>query len=75
VAIQPFPVPIDIFTAETSYPDFTAGENLTPRSGVAIRTALLRHPNDATGYRIEFGVARSATSRTPSTYRASPTAT
>jgi phosphoribosyl 1,2-cyclic phosphodiesterase len=50
-----FPVPIDIFTAETSYHDFTAGETLTPRGGVTVRTALLRHPNDATGYRIEFG--------------------
>jgi phosphoribosyl 1,2-cyclic phosphodiesterase len=50
-----FPVPIDIFTAETSYHDFTAGENLTPRAGVTIRTAALNHPNRATGYRIEFG--------------------
>jgi phosphoribosyl 1,2-cyclic phosphodiesterase len=50
-----FPVPIDIFTAETSYHDFTASENLTPRAGVTIRTAALNHPNRATGYRIEFG--------------------
>jgi phosphoribosyl 1,2-cyclic phosphodiesterase len=50
-----FPVPIDIFTAETSYHDFTAGETLSPRPGVSIRTTALNHPNRATGYRIEFG--------------------
>ena len=50
-----FPVPIDIFTAETSYHDFNAGEDLAPRVGVRIRTAVLNHPNNATGYRIEFG--------------------
>ncbi len=50
-----FPVPIDIFTAETSYLDFRAGETLTPRPGVMLRTAALNHPNGATGYRIEFG--------------------
>jgi phosphoribosyl 1,2-cyclic phosphodiesterase len=49
-----FPVPIEIFTAETSYHDFRAGDNLTPRPKVTIRTAALNHPNRATGYRIEF---------------------
>jgi phosphoribosyl 1,2-cyclic phosphodiesterase len=50
-----FPVPIEIFTAETSYHDFVAGETLAPRSGVQIRTTALNHPNRATGYRIECG--------------------
>lgn len=50
-----FPVPIEIFTAETSYLDFRAGETLSPRPGVVLRTAALNHPNGATGYRIEFG--------------------
>jgi phosphoribosyl 1,2-cyclic phosphodiesterase len=50
-----FPVPIEIFTAETNYQDFTAGETLTPQPGITIRTAPLNHPNRATGYRVEFG--------------------
>jgi phosphoribosyl 1,2-cyclic phosphodiesterase len=49
-----FPVPIEIFTAETSYHDFTAGETLTPHAGVRIQTGPLNHPNGATGYRVEF---------------------
>jgi phosphoribosyl 1,2-cyclic phosphodiesterase len=49
-----FPVPIDIFAAKTSYNDFTVGETLTPRPGIALRTARLNHPNGATGYRIEY---------------------
>jgi phosphoribosyl 1,2-cyclic phosphodiesterase len=50
-----FPVPIEIFTAEASYHDFTAGDTLSPRPGIRIRTAPLNHPNRATGYRIELG--------------------
>ncbi len=50
-----FPVPMSIFTAQTSYHDFTAGETLQPRPGIQIRTGPLNHPNSATGYRIEFG--------------------
>jgi len=50
-----FPVPITIFTAETTYHDFTVGETLAPRANVKVRTAKLNHPNRATGYRIEFG--------------------
>ncbi|MGH6931815.1 MAG: MBL fold metallo-hydrolase [Dongiaceae bacterium] len=50
-----FPVPMDIFTAGTSYRDFRAGETLEPKPGVTIRTAPLNHPNNATGYRVEFG--------------------
>lgn len=50
-----FPVPLDIFTAETNYHDFRAGETLAPKPGVTVRTAPLNHPNNATGYRVEFG--------------------
>jgi phosphoribosyl 1,2-cyclic phosphodiesterase len=50
-----FPVPIEIFTAKTSYHDFIAGETLSPGPGITIRTVPLNHPNRATGYRIEFG--------------------
>jgi phosphoribosyl 1,2-cyclic phosphodiesterase len=49
-----FPVPIEIFTAETSYQDFGAGDTLTPRPAVTVRTAPLNHPNRATGYRVEY---------------------
>ncbi len=50
-----FPVPVDVFKAKISYRDFKVGETLTPRPGVTIRTAKLKHPDDATGYRVEFG--------------------
>jgi phosphoribosyl 1,2-cyclic phosphodiesterase len=50
-----FPVPIDIFAAATSFNDFSAGETLRPYEGLVLKTARLNHPNDATGYRIEYG--------------------
>ena len=50
-----FPVPIEIFKADIAYQDFRAGETLTPRPGVSLRTAPLNHPNGATGYRIDYG--------------------
>src|SRR5688572_26104518 len=48
-----FPVPPSTFGAEVAYRDFRAGEVLSPRPGVTVRTAPLPHPNRATGYRIE----------------------
>ena len=50
-----FPVPIDIFAAATSFNDFSAGEMLRLHEGLVLKTAKLNHPNDATGYRIEYG--------------------
>jgi phosphoribosyl 1,2-cyclic phosphodiesterase len=50
-----FPVPPAVFSASTEFHDFHAGETLTPRAGITVRTARLNHPNGATGYRIEFG--------------------
>ncbi len=50
-----FPVPLGIFSADMSYTDFTSGENRTPGPGITVRTAPLNHPNEATGYRVEFG--------------------
>jgi phosphoribosyl 1,2-cyclic phosphodiesterase len=35
--------------------DFRAGEVLAPAPGIVVRTAVLNHPNGATGYRIEYG--------------------
>ncbi|MGQ0677082.1 MAG: MBL fold metallo-hydrolase [Rhodospirillales bacterium] len=49
-----FPVPLEVFQAKTCYHDFTAGETLNPRPGITLRTARLNHPNNATGYRIDF---------------------
>jgi len=49
------PVAPEIFAADVSYHDFKAGETLTPGSGISLRTTKLNHPDNATGYRIEFG--------------------
>jgi len=50
-----FPAPVEVFQADISYHDFNAGETLHPKGGVTLRTAALNHPNNATGYRIEYG--------------------
>ncbi len=50
-----FPVPVEIFSGNISFHDFTAGESLEPHPGVCLRTAPLNHPNRATGYRIDYG--------------------
>jgi len=50
-----FPIPMGIFTANIEFVDFAAGAALTPHPGVRITTGPLNHPNDATGYRIEYG--------------------
>jgi phosphoribosyl 1,2-cyclic phosphodiesterase len=49
-----FPVPIEIFKADIAYKDFVAGDTLTPKAGVTLKTAPLNHPNGATGYRVEY---------------------
>jgi phosphoribosyl 1,2-cyclic phosphodiesterase len=49
-----FPVPLEVFQARICYHDFAAGETLAPRTGITLRTARLNHPNNATGYRIDF---------------------
>ncbi|MDB3952658.1 MBL fold metallo-hydrolase [Alphaproteobacteria bacterium] len=49
-----FPVPPGIFQAEVAYRDFAAGDLQEPGPGIRILTAPLNHPNNATGYRIEF---------------------
>ena len=50
-----FPVPPDVFKAKMEYRDFKAGETLAPAAGIVVRTAMLNHPDGATGYRIEYG--------------------
>jgi len=49
-----FPVPPTVFSCNIGFHDFTAGQTLTPRPGVRLRTAALNHPNGATGYRVEY---------------------
>jgi phosphoribosyl 1,2-cyclic phosphodiesterase len=50
-----FPVPMDVFHADIDFNDFNAGDTLDLGDGVIVKTALLNHPNGATGYRVEFG--------------------
>ena len=50
-----FPVSVDIFSADVSYHDFKAGETLTLNKDITLRTTMLNHPQNATGYRVEFG--------------------
>lgn len=50
-----FPVPPEVFKAGMEYRDFAAGDTLAPAVGIVLRTAVLNHPDGATGYRIEYG--------------------
>ncbi len=50
-----FPVPPSIFPAKLDYLDFECGATLEPHDGITIRTCRLSHPDQATGYRVEFG--------------------
>lgn len=50
-----FPVPLEAFDNQVSYYDFRAGDRLVLSPEVVVRTAMLNHPNDAVGYRIEYG--------------------
>ena len=50
-----FPVEFEIFRSKVEFRDFRAGDTLSPRPGVTLRTAPLNHPGGATGYRIEYG--------------------
>jgi phosphoribosyl 1,2-cyclic phosphodiesterase len=50
-----FPVPPQVFRARMEYREFKAGETLRPGPGVELRTAVLNHPDGATGYRVEYG--------------------
>jgi phosphoribosyl 1,2-cyclic phosphodiesterase len=48
-----FPIEIDISKSEIEFRDFRAGDTLTPRPGIVVRTAPLNHPGGATGYRVD----------------------
>ncbi len=49
-----FPIPVEAFGSEMTYMNFNIGDTLDLDDGITIRTTQLNHPNDATGYRIEF---------------------
>ena len=48
-----FPVPLETMQAKLRFSDFKAGDQFKIHSDINVRTAPLRHPNGATGYRIE----------------------
>lgn len=50
-----FPITPDMCCARLETRDFRAGDVLTPHPGIAMRTAMLNHPGNAIGYRIEWG--------------------
>ena len=49
-----FPVPLEAMKANLRFEDFDAGDSFHLYSDVKVLTAPLRHPNRATGYRIEY---------------------
>jgi phosphoribosyl 1,2-cyclic phosphodiesterase len=49
-----FPVEVEIFKASIEFRDFNSGDVLRPYRDVALHTALLDHPDGASGYRIEY---------------------
>ena len=49
-----FPIEVETFRAHFEFHDFRAGDKLTPRPGVTVRTMRLSHPGGATGYRVEY---------------------
>ena len=48
-----FPVPLGAMQSKLNIEDFNAGEDFDLHPDLHVRTAPLRHPNGATGYRIE----------------------
>lgn len=49
-----FPIPLDIFKADISYNDFLPGDVLDLGDKIKVQTIALNHPNNATGYRINY---------------------
>ncbi len=49
-----FPVPLDIMAAKLDFVDFEAGEDFDLGQGIKVKTCKLNHPDNATGYRIEY---------------------
>ncbi len=49
-----FPIEVESFKAKIEYHDFRAGETIKRDDAVTLRTAMLNHPDGATGYRVEY---------------------
>ena len=49
-----FPIPLAAMQAKIDFQDFTAGDSFQLYPDVKVLTAPLNHPNQATGYRIEY---------------------
>lgn len=49
-----FPIPMEAIHAKLGFHDFQAGETLALAPGLVLKTAPLRHPDGATGYRVEY---------------------
>ena len=50
-----FPIPLSFIGGLKKWCDFRAGDTLTPRKGIKVRTVALNHPQNATGFRLEYG--------------------
>jgi phosphoribosyl 1,2-cyclic phosphodiesterase len=50
-----FPIEVESFKAKIEYRDFRAGQTIEREGGITLHTAMLNHPDGATGYRVEFG--------------------
>lgn len=49
-----FPINVEICTATLKFSDFHAGEIITPKPGIVIKTFTLNHPGGCIGYRVEW---------------------
>jgi phosphoribosyl 1,2-cyclic phosphodiesterase len=49
-----FPVPIEVMAAKLNFSDFKAGDSFTLGRNINIKTTPLNHPDNATGYRVEY---------------------
>lgn len=49
-----FPVPLEALAASLSFHDFECGHTIELGPEIRVRTGRLNHPNQATGYRVEF---------------------
>lgn len=50
-----FPIQPEAFKAQLAFHTFRCGESFSPKPGVLVHTGPLNHPDNATGYRIEYG--------------------
>lgn len=49
-----FPVPIEAMHSKLEFQDFNAGDTFELGNGIIVKTLPLNHPDNATGYRIEY---------------------